>query len=248
MPPTALGTVVTSWDLLPDQRFPHHTHGTHQLSLAGASAVGLAVGSRTWVIAASRGLWIPAGTSHAVSSIGLAEMTTLWFDPRRCPVRWTEPTVVAVDELVRLMVDRLRDGSLSPAERTRTERVLFDVLEPLPTDELDVSLPEDDRARRVAESVLLDPSDSRSLAAWGRTVGASERTLMRAFRADTGLGFQEWRNRARTTAALRLLVTGAPIGTIASAVGYSTSSAFTAAFRRTMGVAPSEFRQATRVS
>ena len=35
----------------------------------------------------------------------------------------------------------------------------------------------------------------------GREVGASDRTLMRAFRSETGLGFQEWRTRARVTAA-----------------------------------------------
>ena len=46
--------------------------------------------------------------------------------------------------------------------------------------------------------------------------------------------------------ALRLLLTDRPISAIATDVGYATTSAFDAAFRRTMGVAPSTYRRATR--
>jgi AraC-like DNA-binding protein len=73
-------------------------------------------------------------------------------------------------------------------------------------------------------------------------VGASERTLMRRFRAETGRCFQEWRTAARLLAALRLLLTDAPVAAIAGAVGYSTASAFCAAFRRALGAPPSAFR------
>jgi AraC-like DNA-binding protein len=45
-------------------------------------------------------------------------------------------------------------------------------------------------------------------------------------------------------AALRLLLTDTPVSAIAPAVGYATTSAFSAAFRRTMGAPPSAFRAA----
>ena len=83
--------------------------------------------------------------------------------------------------------------------------------------------------------------------AWGRHVGASERTLQRAFQSGTGLGFQEWRTRARITAALRLLLTDTPVTTIASSVGYASTSAFCAAFRRAMGAPPTAFRSGREV-
>lgn len=169
-------------------------------------------------------------------------MTTLWLDPDRCPIGWDRTVLVAVDPLVALLVARLLDPDLDAAARTRTEAVLFDVLEPVAADVLDLPLPDDDRARRVAEALLADPADDRTLAAWGRTVGASDRTLQRAFRSGTGLGFHEWRTRARVAVALRLLLTDRPIAAIAGDVGYATSSAFGAAFRRVTGLPPSAYR------
>ena len=82
------------------------------------------------------------------------------------------------------------------------------------------------------------PADDRTLVAWGRAVGASDRTLQRTFLAGTGIGFHEWRARARIGAALQLLLTDRPIAAIAGDVGFATTSAFGAAFRRIMGVAP----------
>ncbi len=189
-----------------------------------------------------RAVWIPAGVEHGVDALGAGVMTTLWLDPARCPIGWERTAAVTVDPLVRMLVDRLLDPALAAAARTRSEAVLFDVLAPVEADVLDLSLPVDDRARQVAEALLADPADDRTLAAWGRAVGASDRTLQRAFRAGTGLGFHEWRTRARVAAALRLLLTDRPVAAIAGDVGYATSSAFGAAFRRVTGLTPSAFR------
>lgn len=240
--PTSAGTVVTAWDVPAGTAIPQHSHPVHQLTVASRSALALEIGGRIWVLPPSRALWIPAGTEHAVEAIGHAEMTTLWFEPDACPPQWAAPTVVALTELARALVDRLSDFDLTAAARSRSEGVLFDVIEPLRQADLALVLPRDERARRVAEGIVLDPGGRRTLAEWGRTVGASERTLMRAFRVETGLGFEQWRTRCRLTAALRLLLTDVSITTVASAVGYTSSSAFSAAFRRVLGAPPTSFR------
>jgi AraC-like DNA-binding protein len=224
-------------------RYRTHRHAHHQLSLStGSGALALEAEGRTWIVLSERALWIPAGTDHSVDALGAAEMTTLWLDPARCPIAWDETLVVGVDPLVTLLVARLLDPDLADAARARSEAVLFDVLEPVAADVLDLPLPQDDRARRVAEALLVDPADDRTLVAWGRVVGASDRTLQRAFRTGTGLGFHDWRTRARVAAALRLLLSDRPIAAIAGDVGYATSSAFGAAFRRVTGVPPSAYR------
>jgi AraC-like DNA-binding protein len=93
----------------------------------------------------------------------------------------------------------------------------------------------------VARGLLADPADGRSLAHWGREVGASDRTLTRAFLAGTGIPFSRWRTAVRLRAALPHLASGEPISVVADRVGYQTASAFVAAFRRETGLTPGAY-------
>lgn len=76
---------------------------------------------------------------------------------------------------------------------------------------------------------------------WGRDVGASGRTLARAFLAETGVPFGRWRNRARLHAALTPPADGEPVGKVARRIGYASPSAFVAAFRRGTGTTPASY-------
>jgi AraC-like DNA-binding protein len=106
---------------------------------------------------------------------------------------------------------------------------------------IDVRIPADERARAVAQSLFGNPADGRTLADWGRDVGASERTLARAFLADTGLSFGQWRGLLRVRAATVALATGEPVARVARQVGYESTSAFVAAFRRATGTTPAAY-------
>lgn len=73
--------------------------------------------------------------------------------------------------------------------------------------------------------------------------GISERHLMRAFKASTGLTLHQFLNEARMQRAMTLLRSGnEPVKAIAAQLGFSTPSAFSAAFLQTVGFAPSEYR------
>ena len=112
------------------------------------------------------------------------------------------------------------------------------MLSPLQVATLGPPLPGDPRALAVAEGLLADPTDARTLGQWGDQVGASARTLARAFRHDTGLGFGRWRTEVRLHAALPLLANGTPVARVSRLVGYESVSAFVAAFRAETGVTP----------
>lgn len=233
---------VASYRLLPGTGFEVHRHHVHQLCLAGDGVLAMGVRDRGWVLPRGRGLWIPAGVPHSVGTIGGTDMRALWFDPAACPITWEEPTVFEVDELLLGLVRRLTEGLEDEGQHRRSEAVLFDLLQPLPEAVVvDVPLPTDDRARRVAEAIVADPADDRTLDAWGREVGASDRTLLRAFQGGTGLGFHEWRTRARVVAALPLLADGTPVSVVAGLVGFGSSSSLGAAFRRVLGQSPSAY-------
>jgi AraC-like DNA-binding protein len=139
------------------------------------------------------------------------------------------------------LIHHLAETPLDPARRRRAEAVLLDLLEPVAVATIDAPTPRDPRARNVAAALLDAPSDQRSLDDWGRHVGASSRTLARAFRNDTGLGFARWRTLVRIRTALPILAAGEPVGNVARRVGYETASAFVAAFRRETGVTPGAY-------
>jgi AraC-like DNA-binding protein len=221
--------------------FDLHSHDFHQVAATASGALVVAADRRRWVLPRTRGLWIPAGTPHAIETSGPATMLAAYVDPGRCPVEWRSPTVFDATGLGGALIERLATADLPPEQRARTEAVMWDVMQPLTVTTLSPPLPRDDRARRVADALLADVTDGRSLAAWGRVVGASARTLARLFVADTGMGFERWRTAARLAAALPLLADGAAVSATAYAVGYGSPSAFVAAFRREIGVTPAEY-------
>lgn len=109
------------------------------------------------------------------------------------------------------------------------------------TERLSLPLPHDERLRDLAHALLAAPDDARGIDAWARAFNMSERTLMRRFRAETGVTLGQWRAQARMLRALELLAQGEPVTQVALAVGYESTSAFIGIFREQFGVTPSRY-------
>ncbi|MFE7797980.1 AraC family transcriptional regulator [Nocardia sp. NPDC057440] len=221
---------------------PVHSHPQHQLTWAPNGVLAMEVDSYRWIVQRSRALWIPGDTAHSVVPSSSCEMLSLYFDPAECPQRWEKPTVIDATGLVGPLLTYLvglPDGA--DAERDRATAVLWDLVTPLSVTTIPTILPTDPQARKIALAIKDDPTDARGLDDWGREVGASERTLSRRFRAETGVSFESWRTFERLNAALPLLGAGLPISRVARAVGYKTASAFITAFRREIGTTPAAY-------
>ncbi|MGR9363679.1 helix-turn-helix transcriptional regulator (plasmid) [Rhizobium leguminosarum] len=93
---------------------------------------------------------------------------------------------------------------------------------------------------------MKDPANSLTLPEWGARFGASERTLARIFRVETGMGFRDYRRQVQMHAAVGLLIEGASITDTAAELGYESTPAFIHAFRITIGVTPGRFRDQER--
>jgi AraC-like DNA-binding protein len=119
--------------------------------------------------------------------------------------------------------------------------LMLDELAALSVASVDLPMPRDPRALRAALSVRESPDARHSLADAARHAGASTRTLERLFRAETGLPYGMWRQRARFLRALQLLAEHENVTTTALAVGYESTSAFVAAFRRAIGITPGQY-------
>src|SRR6266566_4793415 len=164
--------------------------------------------------------------------------------PGRCGSRpgcRTRPPPTAAGPLLAELIGYLGEPDLDAGRRARAEALLADLLAPVPVTTIGVRLPSAVTARRVARALRADPADRRTLREWGREVGASERTLARAFAAEAGVPFGRWRTLLRLQAALSMLAAGEPVSRVAGRVGYDTPSAFVAAFRRETGQTPGTY-------
>lgn len=196
-----------------------------------------------WVVPPARAVWIPAGFDHALHARGRVRLRTLYFRPDLVGGT-TECCVLNVTPLLREMVlETLRRGMLRDdvPEEARFAAVLVDLLVLRPAASLEIRFPADPRARRVAKRVRSDLAASTPLARLVVGSGASARTIERLFLEETGQTFGRWRQRAKVLGALERLAAGDSVTAAGFAVGYESTSAFIALFRRVMGTTPGSY-------
>lgn len=222
-------------------RFDWHAHEDHQLAWTPSGVLAVVTETSTFVLPPTRGLWIPVGVRHETRSASNAIMRALYIRPGKCPIKWTHPTAIAISPLLADLIGYLNDETVVGPRRARAEAVLIDQLTPVPVTTIEVRFPTDRPASTVADTLVKQPDDPSTLSEWGRRVGASERTLARSFLAQTGLPFGRWRTLIRLQAALPKLAARNPLAAVATAVGYETTSAFVAAFRRETGTTPGSY-------
>jgi AraC-like DNA-binding protein len=175
---------------------------------------------------------------------GSVSMRTLYLVPRISKSLPRACCTVNVPPLLReLILDAVGRETLrrSKPEEARLIGVMQDQIRALPVAPLQLPMPRDRRAVRVAELLIANPADSRSLDQIAGHAGASPRTIERLFRSQTSMGFARWRQRLRLLHALRLLAAGESVTNVALDAGYDSTSAFIAMFRRELGTTPSRY-------
>jgi AraC-like DNA-binding protein len=88
---------------------------------------------------------------------------------------------------------------------------------------------------------LLETQPSTSLSALAHAVGLGKRTLERRFVVETGLTVGRWRQQQVLLRALEALASGRSVKQVAFGAGYSSPSAFVAAFRKHLGATPGRY-------
>ena len=101
--------------------------------------------------------------------------------------------------------------------------------------------------RRAIERLRSDNDEDVSLAALASDAGLSRFHFCRAFKESTGLPPHAWLRQQRLEQAMHMLLdTDESIVSIGAALGYSSQTAFAAAFRKLTGETPSDWRRRKR--
>jgi AraC-like DNA-binding protein len=222
-------------------QIPLHMHRRGQLLHAVSGVMRVETAQAAWIVPPARALWLPPQWPHSVTMRSHVEMRTIYIAPGPCEALPRQPVLAEISGLLRELILALLDEPAAYDEAGRGGSVAHLILAELARlheRKLDVPMPRDERALRVARALLDDSSIDHGLDRWADEAGASRRTLARIFRNETGLGFAEWRARLRAIDGLARLSGGASVAETAAAVGYASPSAFSAMIHRTLGQPP----------
>ena len=219
-----------------------HDSGSHRHEMAqilftrqGCVRLTLNDGALLCLLPPGRAAWIPAGISHRAEMKSIVDYRSVWFQPQHYPLLPTQSAILNVVPLLRELLERL---SASPwetnweAEPARhlaalcVAEISDAVKEPMM-----LALPQDKRLAMLSGDA---PPPLGDLAA---RCGASEKTISRLFRRDTGMTYQQW----RLMKAVEMLATGERISDTAQALDFASDSAFIYFFRTMTGMTPGRY-------
>ncbi|WP_406406511.1 AraC family transcriptional regulator [Streptomyces halstedii] len=218
-----------------------HTHADGLLVWPHHGSLTLHTRNTVRRLVPGQGFWLPPDTPHDASTDAGSVSCYTYVTRAAIPPHWLTPRPLRVRRALQEMLLHLDATSMPDDLRLRTQRVVIDLLEEDPHPAIDVPVPEDGRIRALAYDVMRDPESDLSLEAWAARHALSVRTVTRAFSHDVGMSFARWRSLVRMSAATTLLAEGRPVNLVAHRCGYSTTSAFSAAFRRVTGISPTEY-------
>jgi AraC-like DNA-binding protein len=214
-----------------------------QLVCATRGVLTVRTESSAWLVPPHRAVWIRAGVRFQVEMAGIVALRMLYLRPKKGRTAAGPRTVVNVSPLLReLIVRTVHVGALDSAKpaQKRLIGVIRDELAALTAMPLQLPLPQDPRAVRLAERVR-DAGTTPPLVRLLREAGASRRTMERLFRSETSMSLGQWLRRARLLEGLRRMAAGDGVSAVAADLGYSSPSAFISMFRRELGQTPRRY-------
>jgi AraC-like DNA-binding protein len=220
-----------------------HRHAYVQMIGVTQGLLRVTTAAALHIVPPMHALWLPPQVEHEIRVSGKAKLAAACIADaaglRDRPMR-SFPMTPLLLELLRAAG---RFGTAYPGDGPEM-RLIAVLLDQIPADVAarpetsELPMPVSAGLRQVAEGLLREPGNKRTLDEWGAQVGASARTLERRFRDETGLPFRAWRLQLQMREALARLSTGEPVQTVAHAVGYASASAFIKAFRASFSASP----------
>jgi AraC-like DNA-binding protein len=221
---------------------PPHAHDRGQFTCVISGAISQETPTRLWVVPRQRLVWTPPGVTHSARAAGPVEGWLVLVPPRFAARLPSQVCVLKTSALVLAILERLTElDDTNDATAKLLSRVILLELDRAEAVGLEIPLPRSRRLRAIADRLIDDPSEARSLDDWAREAALSRRSFTRHFEAETGLSFSQWHRRVVARQAIDLLSAGESVSSVALTLGYESVSAFIAMFKRLYGAPPARF-------
>lgn len=225
----------------------------HYLLYSAAGSMRLEAEGKVWALPPARAAFIAAGRPIQVTLLQKVIACSVLFDTAFIPHPAATLTVVNMSPLARELVLHCGawtdpGGPLDPYGR-QLFLTLAAVVARLTTTPSRAAMPAPKspglaRALILTEQRIAAAPDFETIAA---EVAMTPRSLARRFAAEMGMTWRQALRRLRMIRALELLAEdSASVTETAFAVGYTSLSAFNAAFREFVGETPSSYQQGIR--
>jgi AraC-like DNA-binding protein len=221
-----------------------HVHAQAQLLFSATGIMNVTTPTGIFLVPPQRAVWIPPRVEHSVDALTDIEMRSIYLESS-----WLKrhPNYPQLDQVYVIKVNALLRELILATYRKEASEEQIDLLMKLALFELaeakdattSLPMPTDARAKKVAQLALADIEAKKGFEQLCDEANASNRTITRLFTKETKLSFREWRQRARIMNAVELLgENNRSIKQIALKLGFSSTSAFSHAFKEVMGVTP----------
>lgn len=226
-----------------------HYHDMHQLDYSLEGVIELEAEAGKYLISPQVAAWIPAGCHHR-ASLSRAPSGSIFFTRDLIDNPGNSVRGVLLTPLLRAMIiESARWPLLGPESQLRTDfyRTMGGLCCELIQENVELFLPtsEDARLRRALDYTI--ENIEVSLPEVAKAAGMSERSLRRRLKTETGLTWDNYRQRSRVLRAINLLSeTDDPITTIAFNCGFESHSGLSRVFQAIMGESPRQYRSRIR--
>ncbi|OCA54170.1 AraC family transcriptional regulator [Photorhabdus namnaonensis] len=221
-----------------------HWHDMGQLLFCQQGSMRITFNESICILPPARIAWIPPRVIHRLQVSGVVGYRSVYLDCSHYPNLPEQLTVITASPLLREVLERIAiaefDTDWQHGAAANILAVCLDEIQLAPRELTLLPLPSDRRLRHLADMITVPP-----LHELARYIGASEKTISRIFRRETGLSYQQWRQQWRLIKAIELLAKGYSQSDVASQLAFSSDSAFATFFKNTAGSPPRTY-MATR--
>ncbi|MDM1360393.1 helix-turn-helix transcriptional regulator [Myroides marinus] len=221
-----------------------HQHDEHQqLLYAPSGCMTLLTEDTQVILPPTRMLIIPAGLSHRVFFRNVVAYRSIYFTADEKIWNADSIKVLEVNPLLEQLIERICfwEWKAYTKEQLALVKVFSNELKAANVEDYHLKIPKDNRLINTINQFIIDKRVPPFLKELTQEVGASEKTISRVFKKETGMVYQDWRLQWKYYRSLELLAESMPIALVADELEFSSDSAFIEFFKKHSGKTPHKY-------